>query len=81
MLPVTGFPSLVFLLVFSFYAAKPFFGYFNSRNVTGDHLYAGISVEAYYLLLVCLLSFGQWYLTGWLIDHLILVLSRRFQFR
>ena len=56
----------------SFYAARPFFWYFNTRNITADHLFASVSVDGYYLLLVCLLSFGFWCLAGWLIDYLVL---------
>ena len=52
----------------SFYAARPFFWYFNSHGIVVDHLYWGISVGGYYLLLVCLLSFLQWYLVGLSID-------------
>jgi hypothetical protein len=54
----------------SFYAARPFFWYFNSRGITADRQYRGVSVGGYYLLLVCLLSFLQWYLAGFLIDFL-----------
>jgi hypothetical protein len=53
----------------SFYAAIPFNLYFSQRGVVVDHLYAGVSVGGYYLLLVCLLSFLQWYLVGLLIDY------------
>jgi hypothetical protein len=49
----------------SFYVARPFFWYFNSRGITADQQYWGISVGGYHLLLVCLLSFVQWYLVGW----------------
>ena len=52
----------------SFIAAAPYFWYFNSHSITVDHLYWGISVGGYYLLLVCLLSFLQWYLVGLVID-------------
>src|SRR5258707_5817772 len=59
----------------SFIAAASYFWYFNGRGITVDHLYWGISVGGYYLLLVCLLSFLQWYLLGLIIDlirrHLI----------
>jgi hypothetical protein len=33
-------------------------------------LYGGIDVGGYYLILVCLLSFAQWYLIGLLLDCL-----------
>jgi hypothetical protein len=46
-------------------AARPFYWYFDALGITVDHLYGGISVGGYYLLLVCLLSFVQWYLVGW----------------
>jgi len=54
----------------SFYAARPLFWYFNSRGITVDRQYRGVSVGGYYLLLVCLLSFLQWYLVGFFIDYL-----------
>ena len=49
-------------------AARPFYQPFNSRGITVDRVYAGISVGGYYLLLVCLLSFMQWYVVGALLD-------------
>ena len=52
----------------SFIASSPYFWYFNSHGITVDHLYWGISVGGYYLLLVCLLSFLQWYLVGLILD-------------
>jgi hypothetical protein len=54
----------------SFYAATPLFWYFDSRHIVADSLYAGVDVGGYYLILVCLLSFAQWYLTGFFIDGL-----------
>jgi hypothetical protein len=54
----------------SFVAAKPYFWYFNSHGLTVDHQYWGISVGGYYLLLVCVLSFFQWYLIGWVVQKL-----------
>jgi hypothetical protein len=51
-------------------AARPFYWYFDSRGVTVDHLYGGISVGGYYLSLVCVVSFLQWSLVGLLIDYL-----------
>jgi hypothetical protein len=54
----------------SFYAARPFFWYFNSRGITVDQQYRGISVGGYYLLLVCLVSFLQWFLVGWVLQKL-----------
>jgi hypothetical protein len=53
----------------SFLAAKPFFWYFDSHGIDGERVYGGISVTGYYLLIVCLLSFLQWYLVGFLIDY------------
>jgi len=53
----------------SFYAGRPYFWYFNSHGITVDRLYGGVSVGGYYLLVVCLLSFLQWYLVGLLIDY------------
>ena len=55
----------------SFYAATPLFWYFDSRHVVADNLYAGVDVGACYLILVCLLSFGQWYLIGLLMDYVV----------
>lgn len=54
----------------SFFAATPYFRYFDSRGINGDQLYGGISVTGYYLLIVCIFSFIQWYLIGLLADHL-----------
>jgi hypothetical protein len=53
----------------SFVVAKPHFWYFNTQGITLDHLYRGVSVGGYYLILVCLLSFFQWYLVGLSIDY------------
>jgi hypothetical protein len=53
----------------SFRAASPFFLPFNRRIISVNQVYWGISVGGYYLVLVCLLSFLQWYLLGFLIDH------------
>jgi hypothetical protein len=51
-------------------AARTFFRYFHDRGITVEHTYGGISIGGYYLLLVCLFSFLQWYLVGFLIDYL-----------
>lgn len=61
----------------SFYAARPFYWYFDKRGIVADRLYAGVCLGGYYLLLVCLLSFAQWYLTGLVIDFV----RRRFRIR
>ena len=53
----------------SFVAAKPYYWYFNSHEITVDHLYWHVSVGGYYLIVVCILSFMQWYLLGFLLDH------------
>lgn len=58
-----------FLQWSSFIAARPYFWYFDNHGIYGERLYGGISVTGYYLLLVCLLSFAQWYLVGFLIDQ------------
>ncbi len=52
----------------SFFVTRPFFWYFNSRGIVVDHLYLGISVGGYYLILVCSVSFLQWYLIGRFVD-------------
>jgi len=49
--------------------AKPYFWYFNNHNIDGDALYGGISVSGYYLLLVFVVSFLQWYAVGWLVER------------
>jgi hypothetical protein len=54
----------------SFFSARPYFACFDSRVINGDQVYGGVSVTGYYLLIVCLLSFLQWYLLGWFLDHL-----------
>jgi hypothetical protein len=54
----------------SFYAASPLNWFFSGRGITVDREYWGISVGGYYLILVCLLSFLQWYLVGLLIDFI-----------
>jgi hypothetical protein len=54
----------------SAYAARPFFWYFNHYGITVDHQYWGTSLGGYYLVLVCLLSFLQWYVVGFLVDYL-----------
>jgi hypothetical protein len=54
----------------SFYAARPFFWYFNRHGIVVDHLYGEISLGGYHLLFVCMLSFPQWYLVGSFLDYL-----------
>jgi hypothetical protein len=51
----------------SFYAAGRLF--FVHRDIDVSRIYWGISLGGYYLILVCLLSFLQWYLLGLLIDY------------
>jgi hypothetical protein len=51
-------------------ATRPFYWYFDSHDITVDQLYWGVSVGGYYLLLVCVLSFVQWYLIGWVVQKL-----------
>jgi hypothetical protein len=55
----------------SFYAARPFFWYFNKHGIVVDHLYGKISLGGYHLLTVCALSFLQWSLPGYLVDFLV----------
>jgi hypothetical protein len=54
----------------SFVVAKPYYWYFHSHEITVDRLYGHVSVGGYYLVVVCILSFVQWYLLGFLLDHL-----------
>ena len=54
----------------SFIAVQPFFWYFDSHKITVDREYLGISVGGYYLILVCLVSFLQWYLVGLFMDYI-----------
>lgn len=54
----------------SFYAARPFFSYFDKRGIVVDHTYWGISIGGYYLIVVCLLSFLQWYLVGVIVEFI-----------
>lgn len=50
-------------------AARPYFWYFNSHGIYGETLYHGISISGYYLIIVCVLSFLQWYAVGGLVDY------------
>jgi hypothetical protein len=52
----------------SLFSARPYFWYFDRHGIYGEQLYGGISVTGYYVLIVCALSFLQWYVVGWLID-------------
>lgn len=61
----------------SFYAAAPFNLYCSYRGIFVDNLYFGISEGGYYLILVCLISFLQWYLVGRLAQFFLRVLNRR----
>jgi hypothetical protein len=54
----------------SFYAAKPFVRYCNKKGLVVDDLFLGISVGGHLLLIVCVISFLQWYLIGFFIDLL-----------
>jgi hypothetical protein len=54
----------------SFFAARPYFWYFESHGIDGERLYGGISVTGYYLIIVCVISFLQWYLAGLFVDYL-----------
>ena len=55
----------------SFLAARPYYWYFDRRGIVVNELYGGISVGGYFLLLVMLLSFLQWYAVGLVIDWLL----------
>jgi hypothetical protein len=60
----------------SFLVAKPYFWYFNRRGfVTGDS-FAKVSLGGYLLVVVCLLSFAQWYAVGFFIDWIRLHWAR-----
>jgi len=54
----------------SFVAAEPYYWYFNRHEITVDRLYWHVSVGGYYLVVVSILSFIQWYLLAVLLDHL-----------
>ena len=54
----------------SFYAASPFNMWFAQRGIDSEHLYHGVSVGGYFLLLVCLLSFLQWYVVGLFVNYI-----------
>jgi len=54
----------------SFFVARPFFWYFDRHGIDGERVYGGISITGYYLLIVCALTFLQWYLVGLLADYL-----------
>jgi hypothetical protein len=54
----------------SFVAARPFLWYFDVHDIEGERLYGGVSVTGYYLFIVCLLSFLQWYLLGRFVEYL-----------
>lgn len=49
--------------------AKPYFWYFNKNGIDGDTLYRGTSVSGYYLVIVFLVSFLQWFLIGLFVDY------------
>jgi hypothetical protein len=52
----------------SFYAALPVNFAFSRRGIVVDQQYGAISAGGYYLLAVCMLSFVQWYLVGWIVQ-------------
>jgi hypothetical protein len=54
----------------SFYAAAPFNFYVSRRGIVLDDLLWGTSAGGYYLILVCVLSFFQWYLIGLFADYI-----------
>jgi hypothetical protein len=58
----------------SAFAARPFYWFFDGHGLTVDRQYWRVSIGGYYLLLVCLLSFVQWYLAGLLAEYV----GRRF---
>ena len=53
----------------SFRAATPFNLYLSHRGIVVDDLFWGVSAGGYYLIIVGVLSFLQWYLIGVLIDY------------
>jgi hypothetical protein len=53
----------------SFVAAKPYYWFFHSHDYRRPPVLA-VSVGGYYLVVVCILSFMQWYLLGFLLDRL-----------
>jgi hypothetical protein len=57
-------------------ATKSFYCYFNSRGIVVSHLFWGISVGGYYLLVVSFFSFLQWLLIGFFVDTAYRRLSR-----
>jgi len=55
----------------SFVAARPYYWYFQQpRNLLSTACTGTSPVGGYYLLVVCILSFVQWYLLGFLLDLL-----------
>ena len=54
----------------SFDAARPYYCHFDDLEITTNSQYLHISVGGYFLLVVCILSFAQWYLLGLLLDAL-----------
>jgi hypothetical protein len=61
----------------SFYAAAVFNLYCSRRGIVVDDLYLGVSEGGYYLLLVFLISFLQWYLYGLLAQFVAQLIHRR----
>jgi hypothetical protein len=58
-------------------AARPFYLYTNSRGFVVDSMFFGVSVGGYHLLVVCLLSFAQWFLAGLVFDACLRALRSR----
>jgi len=61
----------------SFYAGVPFNLIFSRRGIAVDKLYRGISVGGYYLIVVSLISFLQWYVVGLILDRFRLTVQKR----
>ncbi len=60
----------------SFYAAVPFNFYCSHESIVVDDLYLGVSEGGYYLILVFLISFLQWYVVVLLMQFVIRHLRR-----
>ena len=60
----------------SVFVARLFYLYTNSRGLVVDNLFFGISVGGYHLILVCLLSFSQWFIVGLLYDAIVMGIKK-----